>query len=171
MKAVRNVAAVCGIAVGLALAQVSAHPFQEQKRHHDWGAKGQQVMLMACVQKGQKDDTFVLTNVADVPVHPATMGRVVYWLDTVTDVKKHVGRQVRIASRIDEVRQGEMELRSGADDGSGWYVEIEGPGRNVLTTPGNAAVVADGRAEAEIRTTLVRLKVEEVTRVAEGCVK
>jgi hypothetical protein len=99
------------------------------------------------------------------------MGRVVYWLDSVKDVKKHVGRQIRIVGKVDDVEQREMEVKSGADEGDGWYVEIEGPGRDVRTPAANVGVSATGRRNEadDIKPTLVKLKVQDVKRVAEGC--
>jgi hypothetical protein len=167
----RHLAAAVSLAAGLAIASVSAQSHQDHKGHHGWGSKGQQVTLTACVERGQKDDTFILTQVADVPVHPATMGRVVYWLDSVKDVKKHVGRQVRISGKIDDVEQSEIEVKAGDDDKGGWYVEIEGPGRDVRTSPENAGVNPAGRRDEadDVKTTLVKLDVSEVTRVADTC--
>ena len=172
MTRMRNIAAAAGVAAGLALATGSAQAQQDHENHQgDWGKKGQDVTLTACVERGQKDDTFILTQVADVPVHPSTMGRVVYWLDSVKDVKKQVGRQVRIEAEIDKVEQSEMEVKAGDDEGGGWYVEIEGPGRDVRTAAENVGVSPAGRKGGadDIRTTLVRLKVDEVTRVADAC--
>ena len=171
MTRISNVIAAVGLATGLTFADAAAQSQQDHQQHHGWGSKGQEVVLTACVERGQKDDTFVLTQVADVPVHPATMGRVVYWLNSVKDVKKHVGRQVRIEGKIDEVEQSEMEVKSGDDEGEGWYVEIEGPGRDVRTAAAKVGVSpADRKDEADdIKTTLVRLKVDEVKRVADSC--
>jgi hypothetical protein len=166
------IAAACVAAV-LGLSTAAAQSPQDHKDHHKWGTKGQQVTLSACVEKGMKDDTFLLTKVADVPVHHATTGRVVYWLDSVKDVKKHIGRQVRIVGTIDAVKQGEMEVKAGDGEDGGWYVEIEGPGRDVRTPAANVGVPTAGRKDEadDIKTTLVQLKVTEVTRVAESCVR
>jgi hypothetical protein len=169
MKKICQLVAAAGIAAGLnvstGLAQAPDH------KQHVASSKGHEVTLTSCVERGLKDDTFILTHVADVPVHPATMGRVVYWLDSVKDVKKHVGRQIRIVGKVDDVEQREMEVKSGADEGDGWYVEIEGPGRDVRTPAANVGVSATGRRNEadDIKTTLVKLKVQDVKRVAEGC--
>jgi hypothetical protein len=172
MMKLSKVVAVAGMALGLATVDVAAQS-QDHKDHqaHSWVTKGQAVVLTACVERGQKDDTFILTDVADVPVHPATMGRVVYWLNTVKDVKKNVGRQVRIEGKVDEVKQSEIEVKSGGDDGDGWYVEIEGPGRDVRTAASKVGVSSAGRGDEadDIKTTLVRLKVDDVKRVADAC--
>jgi hypothetical protein len=132
---------------------------------------GQTVTLTACVEKAQKPDTFILTQVADVPAHPATMGRVVYWLDEVKDLRSHVGHQVRIAGKVTEVKPGEMEVKLGEDGKGGIAVEIEGPGRDVRTTPEKAGVSAAGRQNEkdDIKTTLVKLDVGDVTMTAPSC--
>ena len=132
---------------------------------------GQEVMLSSCVEAGQKPDTFVLTHTADVPVHPASSGRVVYWLDTVKPLREHVGHQVRVKGTITDVKQNEMEVKLGEDGKGGWTVEIEGPGRDVRTTPDKAGVdTANRRSEEDdIKTTLVKMKVNEVVMTAEKC--
>jgi hypothetical protein len=161
------------LAVGLAMSLGFSTAVAQQRHddHHKWGAVGQDVTLTSCITKGQDDGTFLLTQVADVPVHPATMGRVVYWLDSVKDIKGHVGKQVRINAKVTEVKQGEMEVKAGDDDKGGWYVEIEGPGRDVRTPASNVGESPAGRKDEakDIKTTLVRLKVSEVVRVAENC--
>lgn len=132
---------------------------------------GQEVTLSSCVEAGQKPDTFVLTHTADVPVHPASSGRVVYWLDTVKPLREHIGHQVRVKGTITEVKQNEMEVKLGEDGKGGWTVEIEGPGRDVRTTPDKAGVDTTNRRseEDDIKTTLVKLKVNEVTMTAAKC--
>ena len=135
-------------------------------------AVGNAVTLTSCVEKGQRDNTFVLTKTADVPAHPATFGRVVYWLDSVKDLPPHVGHSVRVQGTVTEVKQGEMEVKSGADTaGGGWYVEIEGPGKDIHTSPDKAGVTTAGRdpGKNDVKTTLVKLKVSEVTMTAPTC--
>lgn len=132
---------------------------------------GQEVTLSSCVEAGQKPDTFVLTHTADVPVHPASSGRVVYWLDTVKPLREHIGHQVRVKGTITEVKQNEMEVKLGEDGKGGWTVEIEGPGRDVRTTPDKAGVDTSNRRseEDDIKTTLVKMKVNEVMMTAAKC--
>ena len=132
---------------------------------------GQAVTLTSCVEKGQKPDTFILTQVADVPAHPATMGRVVYWLNDVKPLRAHVGHQIRVNGTITEVKQGEIEIKAGDDGQGGLHVAIEGPGRDVRTTAAKAGVDTAGRKpnKDDIKTTLVRLKVGDITMVAASC--
>jgi hypothetical protein len=132
---------------------------------------GQGVTLTACVEKAQKADSFILTNVADMPVHPATMGRVVYWLNDVKPLRAHVGHQIRVMGTITEVKQGEIEIKAGDDGQGGLNVEIEGPGRDVRTTATKAGVSSAGQTPGknDIKTTLVKLKVSDVTMVAASC--
>ena len=150
---------------------VVASAQQPDKRQDRWGTVGQDVTLSACVDKGMKDNTFILTKVADVPVHPATYGRVVYWLDKKDDLKKHIGHQIRVNATITEVKQSEMDIKAGDSEDGGWYVEIEGPGKDVRTPAANAGVSPAGRSDErrDLKTTLVRLKVSEVVMVAPFC--
>jgi hypothetical protein len=132
--------------------------------------KGSSVTLTSCVEKGQRADTFVLTHVADVPSHPATHGgRVVYWLDrdTAKKLKPHVGHQIRVLGVVSDVDKREMEMT--ATD-AGMLVEIEGPGRDVRTTPNKADVpAATAMANRDLPTTLVKLKVNQIDMVAANC--
>jgi hypothetical protein len=154
------------IAVSLAVSVAA-----QQTPVDKWGTVGQDVMLTSCVEKGMKDNTFILTNVADVPVHPATLGRVVYWLDKKDDLKKHIGHQIRVVAKVADVKQSEMEIKAGDSEDGGWYVEIEGPGKDVRAPAGKVAEPTAGRKDEarDVKTTLVRLKVNEVLMVASGC--
>lgn len=132
--------------------------------------KGSSVALTSCVEKGQKADTYVLTHVADVPTQTATHGsRLVYWFDrdTAKKLKSHVGHQIRINGTVTDVEKREMEMKA-TDDGM--MVEIEGPGRDVRTTPNKAGVsAATAMANHDVKTTLVKLKVSELAMVADKC--
>ena len=163
-----NKGAAALLVVGLA---VSTGTMTAQKKSAGHYTVGQNVTLAACVEKGQKPDTFVLTNMADVPVHPPTMGRVVYWLDTVKPLREHAGHQVRVRGVITEVEQGEIELKAGDDGEGGWVAEIEGPGRDVRTTPEKAGIESAGKQSQkdDVKTTVVKLKVNEVTMTAATC--
>jgi hypothetical protein len=156
-----------------AFAVVTAGAQQRDAQHagHTAPAVGSKVTLSSCVERGDKADTFILTRTADVPVHPATHGRVVYWLDDARRLRAHVGHEVRVIGTITDVKQGEMEVTLGADPAGGWTVEIEAPGRDVRSSPSKAGVDAAARqsGSTDIRTTLVKLKVEEVTMAAAKC--
>jgi hypothetical protein len=166
MTLIRNLAAAVFVA-GLAGSAISNAQTPTDKPM----ATGQEVTLTACVEKAEKPDTFILTQVADVPAHPATMGRVVYWLDDVKDLRGHLGHQVRIAGKVTEVKPGEMEVKLGEDGKGGIAVEIEGPGRDVRTTPEKAGVSPAGRESQknDIKTTLVKLDVGNVTMTSQSC--
>ena len=155
----------------VALGITTANTPTSASQHAGHYSAGQEVTLSSCVEAGQKPDTFVLTQTADVPVHPATLGRVVYWLDTVKAFREHVGHQVRVKGVITEVKQNEMEVKLGEDGKGGWTVEIEGPGRDVRTTPEKAGVDTSNRQpdKGDIKTTLVKLKVNEVVMTAAKC--
>lgn len=167
MTQIWNAASAALLAAGLATT-ASVGVAQDHKDHQM--THGQSVTLTACVEKAEKADTFILTRVADVPVHPATMGKVVYWLNDVKPLRPHIGHQVRVIGTITDVKQGEMEVKTGIDAQGGMTVEIEGPGRDVRTTADKAGVAQGGRqSKSDIKTTLVKLKVSEVTMVAASC--
>jgi hypothetical protein len=161
-------AAAALVAAGLAVTTAAMAAQDRSAAHHN---VGQNVTLTSCVEKGQTPDTFILTKTSDVPVHPPTLGRVVYWLDTVKPLREHVGHQVRVVGSITEVKQGEMEVKLGDDEKGGWVVEIEGPGRDVRTTPEKAGVAVEGRESQkdDIKTTVVKLKVSDVTMTSSTC--
>jgi len=162
---------VVALAVAALAASSAILNAQSEQRADKWGTVGQHVTLSACVEKGQQPDTFILTDVADVPVHPATMGRVVYWLDSVKELRKHIGHEIRVMGAITEVKQSEMEVKAGDDKQGGWYVEIEGPGKDVRTPAEKASVTTAGRKDEkdDVKTTLVKLKVHEITMTAPAC--
>jgi hypothetical protein len=133
---------------------------------------GSTVTLTSCVEKSPTSgDKFILTHVADVPAHPATKGgRVVYWIDKVDKLKSHVGHQIRLMGKITDVDKEEMEVKLGEAPDGGAIVEIEGPGKQVKATPGQAGVSANQAAkERDIPTTLVKLKLDKVEMVAANC--
>lgn len=152
--------AASGLILGACAAQAQRHE----------PTKGSIVTLTSCVEKAQKPDTYVLTHVADVPVHPATHGRVVYWLDkeTAKTLRPHVGHQIRVSGTIADIKREEMELKA-TDDGL--YVELEGPGRDVRTAPDKVGVDTAGRTpeKNDIKTTVVKLKVDKLEMVAANC--
>ena len=168
MTQIQKATSVVWFAAALA-ANATIGAAQDHKDHQT--TVGQSVTLISCVEKGQKADTYILTNVADVPVHPATMGKVVYWLDDVKPLRSHVGHQVRVRGTVTEVKQGEMEIKAGDDGRGGLNVEIEGPGRDVRTAASKAGVASPGQspAKGDIKTTLVKLKVDDVTMAAASC--
>ena len=141
-------------------------------QNRDEPTVGSTVTLTSCVEKGQSDGTYVLTHVADVPVHPPTKGgKVVYWLDkdTANKLRSHVGHQLRVMGKITDVDKKEIEVKK-ADDG-GLFVEIEGPGRDVRTSLGTVGVAAAGPTEGktDIVTTVVKLKVDKLEMVSDRC--
>ena len=160
MKYIIATFAASGLIISGAAAQTERHE----------PTKGSTVMLTSCVEKAQKDDTYVLTHVADVPVQASTHGRVVYWIDKDTARKfgPHVGHQIRVNGTIVDIKKEEMELKA-TDDGM--YVEVEGPGRDVRAKPDKVGVSAAGRApeKNDIKTTVVKLKVDRLDMVAANC--
>jgi hypothetical protein len=62
-----------------------------------------------------------------------------------------------------------MELKAG-ESGNGFNVEIEGPGRDVVTPAGNAGVNAGSRPnKSDIPITLLKMKIDDIKMVSATC--
>ena len=113
--------------------------------------KGSTVTLQGCVVAAEKKDTFILTNVREWPVSTTDMGKFgkrMYWIEKTDKMKGHVGHTIQLIGKITDVEKSEMELKAG-ESGNGFNVEIEGPGRDVVTPSGNAGVKAGKPSEQE----------------------
>jgi len=134
--------------------------------------KGASVAIEGCVTAGQKPNTFVLGSVKEIPGQPVETGlRRVYWLDSTTSLRGHVGHRVQIAGRIDRLEKHEIEVKLGDDGKGGAVVEIEGPGGQIKTSPAAAGIVTSGQTakEVDIPTTVIRLEVDKVTMLNDSC--
>jgi hypothetical protein len=142
-----------------------------QSKPDDERAVGSKMTLNTCVEKGVKADSFVMTHSIAVPAHAPSHGRVIYWLDSVKQLRAHVGHQVHITGTITDVDSEEMEVKLGEDGKGGWTVELEGPGKDVIATPDQLQLSTAGRAgsKADIKTTVVKVKVDSLTMVGATC--
>ena len=135
--------------------------------------KGSIVTLQGCVTAAEKKDTFVLTQVQEWPAAASTMGKHgprMYWIDkSSADLKPHLGHTVQVQGVITDVDKSEMELKVG-EHGGVLMVEIEGPGKNVVTTPANAGVnPAALKNDKDIKITLLKLKVDNIKMMSATC--
>jgi uncharacterized membrane protein len=142
-----------------------------QSKPDDERAVGSKMTLNTCVEKGQKKDSFIMTHAVAVPAHAESHGRVIYWLDSVKQLRAHVGHQVHINGTITDVDSEEMEVKLGEDGKGGWTVELEGPGKDVIATAAQAQVSTAGRTsgKADIKTTVVKVKIDSLTMVGSTC--
>lgn len=155
-------AAVVLLGFGPALAQDHAAHHQQQTKL----MKGSSVAIEGCVTAGENDDTYVLAAVREIPGQPVTTAlRRVYWLDDVDGLRGKVGQVVRIDGRIDGIEEGKVDVKPGKAEDGGTIVELEGPGRDVDTTPATVSVGTAGAAAEAPKTllTLIRLDVDKVT--------
>ena len=133
--------------------------------------KGATVTLQGCVIAGEKKDTYVLGRVQEWPAANSDMGKYgqrMYWIDKKgDDMRAHLGHQIQLTGKITDVEKSEIEMKAG-DNGIGSVVEIEGPGRNVVTPPANAGVAAN-HGTKDIPITLLKLKVEELKMISSSC--
>jgi hypothetical protein len=130
--------------------------------------RGSTVTLQGCVVAGERKDTFVLTNVREWPVSNTDMGKHgkrMYWIEKTDKMKGHLGQTIQLTGKITAVERSEMEFKDG-----GFKVEIEGPGRDVVTPAGNAGVSAQTRPNKDdIPITLLKLKVDDIKMTASTC--
>ena len=161
----------CLTAIGLSLAlatgaAVSTGAAQDQD--HKKFDKGSTVTLQGCVVEAEKKGTFVMNNVREWPVAATDMGKHgkrMYWIEKTDKLKDHVGHTIQIAARITEVAKSEMEFKDG-----GFKVEIEGPGRDVVTPAANAGVTVQNRPNTDdIPITLLKLAIDSVKMVSPNC--
>jgi hypothetical protein len=163
------IALVAAVAVAAGMSSVAAQSPGDAKKYE----KGATVTLQGCVVAAEKKDTWVLTNVKEWPVGDSNMGKFgkrYYWLDKLgKDLRAHGGHTIQVVGKIDEVKQSEMEVKKG-DDGMGMTVEIEGPGRDIVTSAANAnATVTSKPEQADIKITLLKLKVDEIKMISPNC--
>ena len=159
------------VALGLAtgMSAVAAQEHADGKKYE----KGATVTLQGCVVAAEKKDTYILTNVREWPVANTDMGKFgkrYYWLDKLgKDLRAHGGHTIQVVGKIDEVKKSEIEIKKG-EDAMGMTVEIEGPGKDVVTSASNAAVNPSSLPNKnDIPITLLKVKVDEIKMIAPNC--
>ena len=164
-------AAGLALAIGLVagVSPVAAQGNMDGKKYD----KGATVTLQGCVTAAAKKDTYVLTGVQEWPVGNSEMGKYgprMYWIDkSAKDLKGHLGHTVQLTGKITDVEKSEMEIKAG-ESGAGIVVEIEGPGRDVVTSAKNAGVNTAARPNKDdIKITLLKLKIDELKMMSATC--
>ena len=155
--------------LSLALAMAGSMPTSAaQDPDHKKFEKGSTVTLQGCVVEAEKKGTFVLNNVREWPIAATDMGKHgkrMYWIEKTDKLKDHVGHTIQVVGKITDVSKSEMEFKDG-----GFKVEIEGPGRDVVTPAANAGVNVQNRPNKDdIPITLLKLAIDKVTMVASNC--
>ena len=164
------IAFIVALGVGAGMSGVSAQERADGKKYE----KGATITLQGCVVEAEsKKDTYVLTNVREWPVAESDMGKFgkrYYWIDkSGNDMKAHLGHTVQVIGKISDVEKSEIEFKKG-DSGAGMNVEIEGPGKNVVTSAANADVKMENRPNKnDMPITLLKLKVDEIKMTSNTC--
>jgi len=164
------IALIVALTAGAGLSAVSAQEQSDAKKYE----KGATVTLQGCVVAAEANkDTYVLTNVREWPVADSDMGKFgkrYYWIDKAgKDMKAHLGHTIQLVGKISDVEKSEIEFKKG-ESGMGMNVEIEGPGKDVVTSPANADVKMESRPNTkDIPITLLKLKVDEITMTSSTC--
>jgi hypothetical protein len=156
-----------GLSLALAMGGAMAAGAAQDQDHKKF-EKGSTVTLQGCVVEAEKKDTFVMNNVREWPIATTDMGKHgkrMYWIEKTDKLKDHVGHTIQITAKITEVAKSEMEFKDG-----GFKVEIEGPGRDVVTPAANAGVNVQNRPNKDdIPITLLKLAIDHVKMVASNC--
>ena len=133
---------------------------------HEKLMKGSSLVLEGCVTTGENKDTFVIGKVREIPGRPVDTGLLRYYrFDDVSEFRGMAGKVVRIEGRIDEIEDGQIQTKLGEANNGGTLVELEGPGRDIDTTPeviGANTVTADGQKK---KVTIIVVDVDKVTAV------
>ncbi|HEX8031389.1 MAG TPA: hypothetical protein VF491_23125 [Vicinamibacterales bacterium] len=168
MKIAIAFAVALGVSAGISA--VSAQERGDEKKYE----KGATVTLQGCVVEAEsKKDTYVMTNVREWPIAESDIGKYgkrYYWIDKAgKDMKAHLGHTIQVVGKISDIEKSEIEFKKG-DNAGGMNVEIEGPGKNVVTTPANADLKMNSRPnKSDMPITLLKLKVEEIKMTAATC--
>ena len=163
------IALVVALGIGAGMSAVSTHAQGDGKKFD----KGSTVTLQGCVVAAEKKDTYVLTGVREWPIGNSDMGKYgkrYYWIDKMgKDMKAHLGHTIQLIGKISDVEKSEIEFKKG-ESGMGMNVEIEGPGKDVVTSPANADVKMESRPNTkDIPITLLKLKVDEIKMTSPTC--
>jgi hypothetical protein len=162
------IALVVALGLGAGMSAVTAQGQADGKKYD----KGATVTLQGCVTAAEKKDTFVLTNVREWPVANSDMGKFgkrYYWVEKSDKLKDHVGHTVQLTGKITDVEKSEIEFKAG-ENGNGFNVEIEGPGKDIITAPSTADVNPAARPNmSDIPITLLKFKVDEIKMTANNC--
>jgi hypothetical protein len=170
MKNLTTAAALAlAFTVAAGVSNVAAQENSDGKKYD----KGASVTLQGCVTAAQKKDTYVLTGVKEWPAATAPTGKYgprYYWIDKGSkELKPHLGHSIQITGKITGVEKSEAEVKTG-ENGVGTVVEIEGPGRDVITSKENAKVNPNYPANStDIKVTLLRLKIEDLKMLSSTC--
>lgn len=136
-------------------------------------AKGATVVIEGCVAAGQKDGTYALATVREIEAVPvAYLRKRIYWLDSTKGLKEQVGHQVRITGRVEDLERSEIAIEKGAGPNGGAVATIEGPGSAEVSVPAagiGVGAVGANPSDKDVPTTLIKIKVEKVTRIAGTC--
>ena len=139
--------------------------------------KGSMVNVTACVTPSIDGDAdeFVLTNVVDVPAHPATAGKVFYWLADRKQFTSYVGKRVQFDAEIDAADRMIIEIkhRDGSRNNKADPVvaEIDIDGDEIWIKPeliGLSSAMTDPDDDVDVPVTSVKLRLRNTATVVSG---
>ncbi|HUQ87212.1 MAG TPA: hypothetical protein VM096_06610 [Vicinamibacterales bacterium] len=162
------IALVFAFSAASGMSSVAAQAQADGKKYE----KGATVTLQGCVVAAEKKGTYVLTNVREWPVATSDMGKFgkrYYWIEKDDKMKGHVGHTIQLVGKITDVDKSEIEFKAG-ESGNGFNVEIEGPGKDVVTPAANAEVNTQGGSKKkDIPITLLKFKIDDIKMTSSTC--
>jgi hypothetical protein len=137
----------------------------------DW--KNREITMRGCVQDGVEKGHYVLRNFAEVPAAGASAmpkfahgRRVIFWLEDLPKLNKHLNRMVEVKGTFVDITESETDPKT--RDGR-MIIEFEGPGRDVDLTAAQAREVVGTSGTEKTLILLVRVNVDDVKEVAGSC--
>lgn len=139
--------------------------------------KGSMVNITACVTPSIDGDAdeFVLTNVVAVPAHPASAGKVFYWVGDRSKFTSFVGKRVQFDAEIDDADRMIIEIKhrdgSRNDKPDPVVAEIDIEGDEIWIKPeliGLSSAMTDPDDDVDVPVTSVKLKVRNTATVVSG---
>jgi hypothetical protein len=159
---------------------VAASPYVLAQDKPADSPKDHEVTIQGCVVPGL-DNTYVMTHVMEKPgaggaVMPdmAHGRRVMFWLKNDSEVKSHPNQMVEVTGHFTDLKESEIEVKTGPRKDGGLIVEFEGPGKDVKAANETigAAVGTAGRNATEkndLKTYLAEVNVTSVRVVGSDC--
>src|SRR5262245_9811246 len=100
--------------------------------------------------------------------------RVLFWLKNDDVVKNHPNKMVEVTGRFTGLKESEIELKAGRQQSGGLVGEIEGPGRDVVTSNREVARQVGSAARQtpeanDIKTYLAEVRVTHIREVGGAC--
>ena len=156
---------------------VSAQSAAAQKSLSRDALKGQQLRVRGCAKPGVEAATVVLDHVAEVapdgtlrPPVPRGLPTAVYSFNDASRLLPELGHMVDVRGKVKQITDAEIEIKPEPARDDEPIAEIQRPGRDVKATLDEVPVpVATAGTYARLKTVVLEIDVDSVTRIADSC--